>query len=151
MSNADLRPTLITGTQIWASSESVAHACLISDPFVRSVVCLRRTLPDWWIALRDELKNKIAFHHLPTPDIFDGDMGEAIVRVVFDLLPKLEAPVLVFCLRGRNRTGVFAGYLRFQVTRDVGAAVLEYRRRASLGYRKEEVALLRSLCCLRHQ
>jgi hypothetical protein len=138
---------LITGTQVWAGSEQEALTCLKDEPFVRSVVCLRRTLPDWWPILRQELHGKIAFYHLPVPDIDHHHMGEAILAVAIELLPKIETPVLIFCLHGRNRTGVLAGLLSFQVTKDLVSAAEEYRLRASIGYREEEEILLQRLCC----
>jgi len=146
MCRTDSPPTQIIGTQVWAGGESAAHDYLRSNPDVHSVVCLRRTLPDWWTTLPKEMHSQITFYHWPTPDITDLHMGEAILAVTIDLLPNIAPPVLVFCLNGRNRTGVLAGLLRFQVTGDIQLAVQEYGRRASLDFRPDEVNLLQRLC-----
>jgi protein tyrosine/serine phosphatase len=142
----DTDPKCIVGTDIWAGSEATALQFIAGKTSLRTVVCLRRDLPEWWPTTQIAFSGRIRFQHCPVPSISDAQMGAAIRHVAMQVLPLVEKPALVFCLEGRNRTGVLAGVLRFLATGVLNDALDEYRNRAGSGFRAEELRLTENIC-----
>ena len=139
-------PTCIVGTDIWAGSEATALQFIADKTSLRTVVCLRRDLPEWWATTQIAFSGRIYFQHCPVPSVSDAQMGAAIRQVAMQVLLLVEKPALVFCLEGRNRTGVLAGVLRFLGTGVLSDALDEYRNRAGSGFRAEELRLTERIC-----
>jgi hypothetical protein len=102
----------------------------------RTVVCVRRQLPDWW----DQEKQKhqyIEFIHAPLCASNEPHFAMKLWRFVRKILPRLAHPVLLFCSEGRHRSGVVAalaqqGWLRVSIA---------YLQRAGFRARPKELAI----------
>lgn len=136
----------ICDTDIWLGSEKSARAAISSKMSFRTVICLRHDLPAWWDLTRSHFADRVQFYHYPVPSIHTSGMEAAIFRIATHLLPSVGMPALVFCLEGKNRTGVLAGVLTFLTTRKLKDALDEYRGRAGDNFRQEELRLTETLC-----
>ena len=136
----------IIGTQFWAGSQDDVPAFLLFTPSIKSVVCLRRDVPEWWLPLQQTLRPCPTFVHAPVPSINEPGTETAILAVLDDVFPAIALPSVFFCLKGRNRTGMLAGVLRYTVTHSLDEAVKEYQSRAGSSFRDNESRLLQRIC-----
>jgi hypothetical protein len=139
----------IIGTQFWAGAQDDIPAFLQVNPSIRSVICLRRDLPEWWTKLKQTSPPYRYFLHTPLPSIKDAGLERALLTVLNSEFPNIARPAVFFCLKGCNRTGILAGLLRFDVTYSLSDAEKEYRSRAGISFRHNECKLLERMCGFR--
>jgi len=139
----------IIGTQFWAGSQDDILAFLQVTPSIRSVICLRRDVPEWWFTLQQTQGQYPVFVHAPVPSIHEVGTEAALLTILDSVFPGIMLPVVFFCLKGRNRTGMLAAMIRFEVTFSISKAKMEYRFRAGTSFRHEESQLLTKMCEMR--
>lgn len=108
-----------------------------------SVVCLRRQTPEWWSRLEGYGK-KINKLHYPVPSSKEPGCLEALVILVGEVLPKLAAPVAIFCKEGRNRTGMILSILHFRHEKELIDSIKFYQKISSPKTRSIEMDLVKA-------
>lgn len=102
----------------------------------RTIVCVRRQVPDWWerVKLRHP---ESKFIHLPLRASKDPGFAADLWRVSRRDLPKGASPILLFCKEGRHRSGMVSGLLQTNPY----SAVAAYIKRAGIHARLSEMRI----------
>jgi hypothetical protein len=103
----------------------------------RTVVCVRRQLPDWWNQAKQKHQH-IEFIHAPLCASKEPRFAANLWRFIRGTLPRCASPVLLFCSEGRHRSGAVAA-----LTRQGWLLVtIAYLQRAGFRTRAKELALV---------
>jgi len=103
----------------------------------RTVVCVRRQLPDWWNQAKQK-HPQIEFVHAPLCASKEPRFATNLWRFMRGILPRCANPVLLFCSEGRHRSGVVAAL----VQRGWLLVSIAYLQRAGFRARAKELALV---------
>ena len=103
----------------------------------RTVVCVRRQLPDWW-DLAKRKHHEAVFVHAPLRASNEPRFATGLWRFMRGTLPRCASPVLLFCSKGRHRSGMVAaltkrGWIRVSIA---------YLLRAGFQARARELAVV---------
>lgn len=120
-------------------SESQAAIILKGQENVpwRTVVCVRRQVPDWWVLAKSKHR-EVDFVHSPVCASIEPRFAMQVWRFIRGALPRFAGPVLLFCSEGRHRSGVIAALTQ----RGRLLVSIAYLRRAGFRARLREWALL---------
>ncbi len=102
----------------------------------RTIVCVRRQLPDWW----DTAKKKhpeAEFVHTPICASKEPCFVTNLWRFMRGTLPQCANPILLFCSEGRHRSGVVAALTQ----RGWLLVSIAYLQRAGFRTRSRELAI----------
>ena len=120
------------------ASESQAALILESQDEMpwRTVICLRRQLPDWWESARRKHHEAI-FVHAPLRSSNESHCAAGLWRFIRGTLPHCPSPVLLFCSEGRHRSGMVAALTK----RGLLPVSIAYLLRAGFRARARELAV----------
>lgn len=137
---------VITG--VWRGSELAVFGEFKANRLGQfaSIICLRRKLPVWWPSAVEHAQKHTTFRHFPIPPSQQADCLEKIQQLIFYVLPELNRPVLLFCKKGQNRSGMVSAVLRFQATNSIDQGIIEYVQGVNSCLRENEIAIVRELC-----
>lgn len=103
----------------------------------RTVVCVRRQLPDWW-DLAKRKHHEARFVHAPLRASNEPRFATGLWRFMRGTLPRCASPVLLFCSEGRHRSGMVAALMQ----RGWLPVSIAYLQRAGFQARARELAVV---------
>ncbi len=103
----------------------------------RTVICVRRQLPDWWNQAKQKHPH-IKFIHAPLCASKEPRFAANLWRFMRGTLPRCANPILLFCSEGRHRSGVVAALTQ----RGWLLVSIAYLQRAGFRARAKELVLV---------
>jgi len=132
---------------IWRASEEDTLLALKEDKLnnFHTIVCLRRKLPIWWPLISHELKYGTNLLHFPIPPSLYPECAERIFEFLRNYLPIMRLPILIFCKKGRNRTGMVSALIKLNHSYSLNDSLKEYLDGVSSCIRENEILIIKRL------
>lgn len=108
-----------------------------------AVICLRRNLPYWWETVLKQ-KNEFTLHHFPTPPSYDPSCIKTIEHF-FEVFENFDLPLLIFCKKGQNRTGIISALLFARFSNSIEKGIKLYLEWVDNEPREEDIIIIKKL------
>ena len=130
----------------WRGSEDAVYKHLQnnSKSGFKTIICLRRKQPGWWLEMENKFQIESTFIHFPIPPSHLPYCFERIQNFI-QTLSKFNYPVIYFCKKGKNRTGIISSILRYQDTNSFFSGITEYFEVAQELKRNEDINIIKSV------